>query len=414
MIEIYPNIIFNTIKCPICQGNFEHQKIHWQGAHTCAYSFCLDCNGKFIIDLPINQATLLFRLLDVQTNIIYNEKSFKATPILWFDNKLRTILNPVDRFVEVLIEKRVYFKKIIILNTVDFIYGHSLLELFNIQHLNKKIKEDIGIVVIIQPMMKWLVPNEGIAEVWTVNLKFNEVNEYYPSISNQINQQLSRFDMCYLSNGYVLPTNNNIKVENFTKIKPYSFINKPEKTRITFIWREDPGRLWIRSIYLLKGMQKLGFNKILLPIHLLRIKIFFYLLHKKLNESTYQLTLAGLGNYGKFANYIEDKRVQGFSEKEERDTCQVYSESELVIGVHGSSMLLPSGHAGMTVSLMPSKRWGNFSEDILITSEDPRIASFQQRIIPLNLSLFETIDICYDMLKSRDYFVRKFKHNEDL
>jgi hypothetical protein len=164
----------------------------------------------------------------------------------------------------------------------------------------------------------------------------------------------------------------------------------------------------------LKGMQKLGFPKILLPFHLIRIKLFFYLLHKKLKGNNYQLTLAGLGKYGNFTSYVEDKRIQGFSEKEERDTCQVYAESELVIGVHGSSMLLPSGHAGMTVSMMPSKRWGNFAEDILSTCNDARLASFQQRIIPLNLSLFDTIDICIDMLKGRDYFIEKFIHPEEL
>ena len=392
------------------------EKIHWQGVHTCTKSKCYVCEKVYLADLPINQSSVLYRILEIDSGKIFDEDSkdvTKQSP--WFNDKLITILHPVIKDVVVNIEIRSSFEKVVILNTVDFVYGHSLLLLMNLQRLINQLKNShVGIIVIIQPMMKWLIPDENIAEIWTVNLKFNELSNYYPSVSNQINRELKRFKNCYLSNGYVLPTNEKIEIESFTKVPPFSFVNKIERPRITYIWREDPGRLWIRNIYLLKGMQKIGFTKILLPFHLFRIKFFFYLLRKKLKGSPYQLTLAGLGRYGNFANYIEDKRIQGFSEKEERDTCQVYAESELVIGVHGSSMLLPSGHSGMTVSMMPSKRWGNFAEDILNTCDDARLASFQQRIIPLNLSIFETIDICIDMLIGRDYFIKKFIHSNDL
>jgi len=51
-------------------------------------------------------------------------------------------------------------------------------------------------------------------------------------------------------------------------------------------------------------------------------------------------------------------------------------------------MLLPSAHAGMTVSLMPSKRWGNFAEDILFTEKDVRLA-----FIPAANSTTKSLDI---------------------
>jgi hypothetical protein len=68
----------------------------------------------------------------------------------------------------------------------------------------------------------------------------------------------------------------------------------------------------------------------------------------------------------------------------------------------------------MTVSLMPSKRWGNFAEDILFTEKDVRLASFQRRIVPLNLSVFEIRDIIADMVRGRKPFIQKFIHTEDL
>jgi hypothetical protein len=68
----------------------------------------------------------------------------------------------------------------------------------------------------------------------------------------------------------------------------------------------------------------------------------------------------------------------------------------------------------MTISLMPSKRWGNYQEDILLVEEDPRLALFQKRILPLNLSIFDIRDIIIDMICSRNYFVKKFMHLDDL
>ena len=113
-------------------------------------------------------------------------------------------------------------------------------------------------------------------------------------------------------------------------------------------------------------------------------------------------------------SFAEDKRIVSFNEENERSLCRVYSESILVIGVHGSAMLLPSAHAGMAISMMPSRRWGNFAEDVLFREKDVRMASFQRRIIPLNLSICDVRDIAVDMISGRDYFIKKFVHSDDL
>ncbi|HZK60424.1 MAG TPA: hypothetical protein VFC41_00020 [Anaerovoracaceae bacterium] len=166
-----------------------------------------------------------------------------------------------------------------------------------------------------------------------------------------------------MSKGNLLPTNENISIERFTGIKPYDFFNEPAKPRISFIWREDPDRLWIRNIYLLKGFKKLGISRILIPIQYIRIVLLFKLLNKNLGQK-YVFSVVGLGRFGKFPSFIEDLRVRIFDEKNEKILCKTYAESALVIGIHGSGIILPSAHAGMTISLMPSKRWGNFAEDI--------------------------------------------------
>jgi hypothetical protein len=271
----------------------------------------------------------------------------------------------------------------------------------------------LGIIVIVQPQLKWLIPKEGIAEIWTVKMNFNQFNHYYQDLSDKINNQLNRFRAVFLSHGHVIPTNRNIKIETFTGIKPYNLTIPPLLPRITFIWREDPGRLWIRNILILKGFKKLGFGRILLPFHLLRTRIFMNRIIKMLGRE-FRYTVAGLGKYGSFNSIIDDKRILRFNDDSERALCGIYSESLLVIGVHGSSMILPSAHAGMTISMMPSRRWGNFAEDILFSENDLRLACFQKRILPLNMSMSDLTDIVYDMVTGRKYFLKKFVHGDDL
>jgi hypothetical protein len=136
-------------------------------------------------------------------------------------------------------------------------------------------------------------------------------------------------------------------------------------------------------------------------------------LRKRLG-SEFTFSIAGLGKYAKFPTFIKDERVTIFTEEAEKKLCSIYAESKLVLGVHGSGMLLPSAHAGMTISLMPSRRWGNFAEDILFTEQDVRLASFQRRIVPLNLCIRDLRDIVFDMITGRNNYIKKFVHTDEL
>jgi hypothetical protein len=44
-------------------------------------------------------------------------------------------------------------------------------------------------------------------------------------------------------------------------------------------------------------------------------------------------------------------------------------------------MLLPSGHAGMTIDLI-EERWGNFAQDIIYQEINQKMASFRYRFLP--------------------------------
>jgi hypothetical protein len=409
MIQIKPFIPAKST-C-VCGGDFIFSELLWQGLHVGEKLVCNKCNKIRIDSLPINQSILEQYTFYPESGSITDIEG-NAVPDNWYSVKLKSVANPVNDDVEIEIEKIGYYEEVLILNTLDYVYGHSLLFLLNLQRIINAEKR-IGIIVIVQPMLKWLIPKTGIAEIWTVKLGFQKFHNFYPVLSAKINSELKRFNRVWLSEGHLVPTNENIEIETFTGIKPYDFLNEPVIPGITFIWREDPDRLWIRNIFLLKGLKKLGFRRILIPLQYLRVLLIFRFLRNKLGNK-YKYSVAGLGKFGKFPSFIKDRRVVLFNEESEKRLCGVYAESILVFGVHGSSMLLPSAHAGMTMSLMPSRRWGNFGEDILFRERDMRLAIFQRRIVPLNLCIADIRDIIIDMVLGRGQFIRKFLHSDRL
>lgn len=409
MIRIKP-VLLTSMSCD-CGGILNYSGLIWQGLHVCEKFVCSNCNKTRINSLPVNQAGIEQYTYYPDSDLV-NDKDGNIVPENWFTLKLKSISKPQDEIVELEIEVINKYDEVLILNTLDYIYGHSLLFLLNLQRIIRA-EKNIGIIVIVQPMLKWMIPKHDIAEIWTVKLGFNKFNYYYPDLSEKINSELARFKKVWLSKGHLIPTNESIEIEKFTGIKPFKFSNYPSQPSVTFVWREDPDRLWIRNIYLLKGFKKLRISWILKPVQYLRVIGLFRLLKRKLGTE-FIYCVAGLGKSGRFPSFINDQRIQSFNEESEKQLCKVYAGSVLIIGVHGSGMLLPSAHAGMTISLMPSKRWGNFAEDILFTENDLRQAFFQKRIVPLNLCIFDIYDIAVDMLTGRDYFIRKFIHNEEL
>ena len=127
------------------------------------------------------------------------------------------------------------------------------------------------------------------------------------------------------------------------------------------------------------------------------------------DKSDFRFTVAGLGTSYNFPDFVEDLRVAQFDDAAEIKTGKIYSESILAVGIHGSSLILPSAFAGMLVCIMPSRRWGNFSEDILFKTHNPRTESFDRRVVSIQMSLKEIAFMCADMIGWRSYYQKKFR-----
>ncbi len=389
MIEIKSNIQHQS-NCPYCKTSLKPVNVRFLGMHVLVESKCLNCHIELLESLAFGHFIPHNFQIDLIKKVVFCENDLHK----WLaENLLDSLQNPETEKLESSKEVFKQCQRVMILNCIDYVYGHCLLKLVNAQrHL--ELHQDYGLIIIVPKFLRWMVP-EGAAEVWTVPISLTKGQCYYPSFAEFVSQELKRFDEIYVSKAYSHPSH--FDITRFTGVPKHSF--EQEKFKITFIWRED--RPWC-SIVLFRILRKLKILQIGLLLQNWRVTRLFEKIRQKVPEAKF--ALVGLGRQTKFPGWIEDLRVDKFDEKTEREVCKLYAESRLVIGVHGSNMLLPSAHAGMTLDLMPP-RWGNLAQDILYQESDPRIASFRYRYLPIETSITTLAEIASSMILQYSDFV---------
>ncbi|HQW87114.1 MAG TPA: hypothetical protein PLH93_08010, partial [Flavobacteriales bacterium] len=121
---------------------------------------CGACGTRFFRDLPIGFQVDLPLAFTVEGRRILH---WNAEPWITYPEYAE------PSALEPRIERKVFsgHERIIVLNTLDHLYGHVLLKLYNAQYYLDHYK-DRGLVVIVPRMFEWLVP-KGVAEVWVVD-----------------------------------------------------------------------------------------------------------------------------------------------------------------------------------------------------------------------------------------------------
>lgn len=388
MIQLYPASI-EGIPCPYCGGKIKGE-ILWQGIHVCVKGNCSNCHLTIVGDLPVGQALYTPYQVCIERGELFGSEQCKG----WFGTPLlRSLLSPDDGIVDLRIEQFRTSNRVMILNCLDYLYGHCLLKLLNADwHL--KHDSDFTLIVIIPSFLRWMVP-EGVGEIWSVGLSLGKMQKFYPDLHRTINKECSRFSEISLSPAYSHPRA--FDISTYTKVSRHDFSS--DSFRITFIWRND--RLWYQESFFFKVMRKLGFMRPFVWYQKKKIIKLFAKLKSELPIAHY--TVAGIGKDGIFPPWIDDQRLNPhLSDIQEQDLCKVYAESRVVIGVHGSNMLLPSAHAGMVIDLMPDDRWGNIIQDILYQEEDNRFASYLYRYLPLDVDIDTLVKVI--SLQIGDYY----------
>jgi hypothetical protein len=108
--------------------------------------------------------------------------------------------------------------------------------------------------------------------------------------------------------------------------------------------------------------------------------------------------VCGQGSFGIFPDWIADLRRPRADAEANTSWCERAAKSHVVIGVLGSQMMLPSGHAGGVIDLVPSDFLRNVLTDIWVTADDVREALFLYRTLPLGTDAVSLAETAISML----------------
>ena len=354
MLKIYPEIEFSA-KCPSDEAELDVTGVVIPGMRCLANATCSTCGNRYYIDLPVAQALWSPIILNQATAEIYNPLEM-AGDMVWFSNPLKEgFQNPVTSEIVPTVHKFFDADRIIIVNCLDFLYGHCLLRLLNVQRYLDHSPE-LGCCVLVPTQLVHLVP-DGVAEIWEFPVPIKEGWKWYLSLERWMQEQLTKRKECFLSPAYYLPSNRVYDLRRFVRNLPdlSEQIGKDQPV-ILFNYRED--RLWGRSLaYQQRNLQKL-YN------------------HLSAIFPEMAFVLVGFGHQNQLqatGAKLIDLRTNKFDVERDRLWLAYMSVADCVIGVHGSNMLLPSGLAKSTIELVPRSRLGNTVQDFLFASTDQDI-----------------------------------------
>lgn len=382
MIQIYPSIdpCLTYLYC-----SYSIKKIVFSGMRVLAEADT-DKYGEIIGDVPISQAT--------NSPFFYIRNTDTILPPVnnhWFGKLFEKTVQSISKNITcpLTLKHNIKNDQLILINCIDTYYGHSLLKLLNVSWCKNHYPES-DILVIIPQFMSWLVPI-GI-NCLLADIKLRESYAYIQNLNSLIEPLFKEYNKVYLDNAANTPNPLYYSLSDYTKLSsadPLKNLTSKEPL-ITFIWRED------RTIYADTIIEKLSdylsnrlnfklINRILVWRQIRFIKRLYQRIKLEIPYSTF--SVIGLGQSFHLPKGIRDLRKIKPDEETEKIWCSIYSSSSVVVGVHGSNMLLPSGLAASTIELLPKDRIDNFLQDILIPkTNDPKDILYRYRFLPVGVT----------------------------
>lgn len=371
--------LFNDFACPKCKAaSVEARGVLFPGAHVLGDYRCTACGTEFVRDLPVGFA--VDHAVSIAKDGLLLERNGAEDWLM--QPLLKAFSDRSDAAVK--IERKVNraCKRVIVLDTIDFLYGHVLLKLYNAQHYIDNYP-DHGVVVVLPRMFAWLEP-KGCAEVWIVDVKLGQGQVWHNAINMFVQERLTEYDEVNMGRGWAHPDFTRVDIERYTGIAPFKLEEFSTRgPHITFVARQD--RLWFPNTvdkFLFRALGSaglLGFaRKVFSGAQDRLIRSSMRAIRKEFPACTFSVVgLAPSGGYGSLA---DDLRTTSMSKEVELAWCRAYAKSQLVVGVHGSNMLLPTAFAAGCIEILPGDRQGNIVQDISVRWAD-RMQLFLYRFV---------------------------------
>jgi hypothetical protein len=395
MLLIKPLSTNIKFSCPYCRNNLKLTNIIWQGIHVCIRSSCPKCHAEIINDLPTGHAKYYPYQIDVHNQQIFGPnrgKDWLGRPLL--QSLIHKSHEPIQ--IHKYVTHRGHLKHVVIVDCLDFMYGHCLLKLFNVQRY-KRTANKLKIIVIIPECIRWLVP-KYVHEIWSVNISLYKTREYNLLLETYIKKQLPQYDKIFLCDTNCHPRN--IRIQDFSEIQPAS---DSTNILITYFWRHD--RLTVSDQIINSPSVPSVIKRILYFIEKYKIIWLFLLIKRHFPKHTF--ALVGIGKEKRFPKWISDFRIPEYNQIREKVMCSVFAKSTIIIGTLGSHMILPAAHAFMTLELNHKNRTECFGQDMIVPTHvadlDPRLYYFRHRVIPSDTSITSLADTVISMVRDYQY-----------
>lgn len=382
MIQIKPTHYLH-FTCPFCNKEQRSNEILFWGLAVVAKIDCSSCQKNAFISLEIGHFVHFPCIFQNQSTLA---EALKVTTTKWLHEPLLKSFFQQDyklpKFRKTVFQKK---EKVILLHCLDPVYGHTLWRLFNYAKLYQEYP-DYGIILLIPENFEYLFPNPHISELWILDNSLGDFKYLMPTLNTLIKKELERFEEFYIAKAPVQPQVNQEIVEELFSQKVFpleNFAKLPPK--VLFVMRND--RFWLAQKweYFLFRIYISSKWKFLLPFLVKKQNKYFNRLSKLLKHKMPAITITaiGFGNPKGLSQNIQDLRSQKPDSSTEIQWNRLASEAQLVIGVHGSHLLIPTALSGAFIELLPSHRIENFGEANIFIQKNVRYANFLQRIMPL-------------------------------
>jgi len=375
-----------VVTCPRCDGRLVLGPIHFAGMPVFVDCHCNGCGSKYWLDWPAGHALLHPTLIHPDDDSLYFDG------LDWYPRRVQRCLatgaDPIAARIEIRKQRRSSDRAVVI-DCIDFLYGHSLLKLAS--GLSFARRDTTADVVVIAPkQLAWLLPAD--ASAIEVDIPFRAGGDWIAGLHDATQEVVGGYREIVIAPALSQPPLSEHDVEQLlgARLGPLEFWSRSAdvtKPVVTIILRED--RLWLGATtpYLIRAARHLspGFSRRLATKRQLRC---FARLVDELRRllPSIQFTAVGLGTSGELPTDVIDLRTTEMTDAREREWLEAYAQSRVVVGVHGSNMLLPSALAGAVVDLLPLDKLRNITQDLIIaggSEREPKLCLFRYRILPL-------------------------------
>jgi FkbM family methyltransferase len=369
--------------CPRCERPLQHPTLRLSGWRFLLDGRCRGCEHRYLQDLPYGHGLIYPATLDLDTG-----ETFQVGDGAWFAAALRPLWERPDTAnTELEVQARAAASRVVLINCLDKVYGHMLLKLLNAGR--QPADPDLSLVVLVPESLAHLVP-AGVAESWILHAPTSRCSGWLMDLEPRLRKEIQRFDECLLSPAFPHPHPSTYNLDDFTGAVTPERSGEPS---IVFSLRSD--RRWGRD-----GRQQRA------NVARLRERIL-----GEFPEAGF--VALGAGEHGGLPESMEDRSATAPDADRERDWLALLRGADLVIGVHGSNLLLPSALARATVELLPRARYGNAFQATLLSTADPTTALIRHRVVYGDDDLSDVdpdrlAEIALSILSSRERTERMF------